>query len=283
MATPQLENGYTRLANELLEALSCAGLPGARHYEVMLAMIRLIYGYNRTEDRIASSQVAAMTGLDVRNVRSLLSDLVRLGLLECEGAAGRTPLYRIQKDYEKWHRSGRQRRGLSTTRVDGGRSGCPQPGGRVAHNPGSRVAHNPDQRKKDSSPKTEETGAPDRKRSPLLNLIAKRDGSPREKELWFEEVAPQIEVDALASRHTDKPQTQAQLVVRYYRAYLRRPEREFRAKAELEERRAKVDAWRERTDPEREAAIAAAEAEERRAPVTADLWDQLKLEGAIRV
>lgn len=149
MADVQLEHGYTRIANELLEALARAALPG-RHFQVMLAMVRQLYGFNRSEDRIASSQIAAMTGLDVRNVRGVLADLVESGLLQCEALAGRTPLYRIQKDHEQWSRSGRPQRGSPTTRV-AHEPGHSRPGGRVVHDPQSRVVHDPDQRQKDSS------------------------------------------------------------------------------------------------------------------------------------
>ena len=41
---PQLENGYTRIADELLEALSAARLGGG-HFRVVFAVMRLTYGY----------------------------------------------------------------------------------------------------------------------------------------------------------------------------------------------------------------------------------------------
>lgn len=46
MANPQIENGYTRIANELLEALLLANL-SKRQLLVALAVIRQTYGFNR--------------------------------------------------------------------------------------------------------------------------------------------------------------------------------------------------------------------------------------------
>lgn len=114
------------------------------------------------------------------------------------------------------------------------------------------------------------TAAP--RRSPLLNLLSKLDGSPREKELWLAENLPQIEIDALASRDEGaKPQTTAQLSIRYYRAYLRRADREFRTAERREIERAAVQAHLERGRAEREAEEARLEAE----PVSAELGAQI--------
>lgn len=97
----QLENGYLAIALSLHEALLRAPLPG-RHQRVFGAMIRLLYGWKKTEDRIASSQVAALTGIHDRDVRAILDDLVELHMLECEKQVGRTTLWRIQKDFDLW-------------------------------------------------------------------------------------------------------------------------------------------------------------------------------------
>lgn len=117
MARPQLEDGYTRIANELLEALARAALPGPRHFQVLLAMIRKLYGFNRSEGRISSSQLAQLTGIDPGNVRRVLSELVAAGLLEADAKAGRVTVWRIQKDYEKWSDLGRRQPRSRTTQV----------------------------------------------------------------------------------------------------------------------------------------------------------------------
>ena len=73
--------------------------------------------------------------------------------------------------------------------------------------------------------KTEEET--ERPRSPLLNLLSRLEGDAAEKALWLAETGPQIQIDALESKRTQaKPQSEAQLTVRYYRAYLARCQRD---------------------------------------------------------
>lgn len=72
--SPQLENGYTRLANELLDALIGAGLT-ARQWAVVMAIIRKTYGFNKISDEIGLSQLVAMTGLDKGNLSKTVHEL----------------------------------------------------------------------------------------------------------------------------------------------------------------------------------------------------------------
>lgn len=48
MSNPQIENGYTKIANELLEALIQAELSGAE-YRIVCFIIRQTYGYNQKQ------------------------------------------------------------------------------------------------------------------------------------------------------------------------------------------------------------------------------------------
>lgn len=61
-ATPQLEDGYTRIANELLDALVAARL-SSRQWAVVMAVVRKTYGFNKKVDDIGLSQLSAMTGI----------------------------------------------------------------------------------------------------------------------------------------------------------------------------------------------------------------------------
>ncbi|NPT59066.1 replication protein [Paraburkholderia elongata] len=73
-ASPQLEDGYTKLANELLEALIGAGLT-ARQWAVVMAIIRKTYGFNKKADEIGLSQLAAMTGIDKTHLSRTVREL----------------------------------------------------------------------------------------------------------------------------------------------------------------------------------------------------------------
>ena len=72
-----MENGYTRVANELLEALYRARL-GGREMRVVLAVIRLTYGFLRKENAISLGKLAEMTGLRKERLSEVVKALERL-------------------------------------------------------------------------------------------------------------------------------------------------------------------------------------------------------------
>ena len=49
MASPQIEDGYTKIANELLEAISKVNL-SSYEFRVIMAIIRKTYGFNKKSD-----------------------------------------------------------------------------------------------------------------------------------------------------------------------------------------------------------------------------------------
>ncbi len=100
MANPQVENGYTRIANELLEALGRARLT-EREFRIVLAVIRLTYGFNQKQARISLQQLAELTGMDKANIHRTLKRLEAAQVLTIR-KAGRRLEIAIQKDYEKW-------------------------------------------------------------------------------------------------------------------------------------------------------------------------------------
>lgn len=79
-----LDAGYTRLANELLESYAGADLT-KRQFKVLLAILRKTYGWNKPMDRISDSQLAEITGLPVRRCNEAKLDLVRMGLVKQQG------------------------------------------------------------------------------------------------------------------------------------------------------------------------------------------------------
>lgn len=78
--SPQLENGYTRVANELLDALIQAKL-SSRQWAVVMAVIRKTYGFNKKEDDIGLSQLSEMTGIAKSHVSVAVRDLETRGII----------------------------------------------------------------------------------------------------------------------------------------------------------------------------------------------------------
>ena len=80
MSSPQLENGYTPIANELLEALFQSELSRCE-YQIVLAIIRKTYGYHKKMAELSNSQLALMTGIDRRNVGRTIRALSEKNIL----------------------------------------------------------------------------------------------------------------------------------------------------------------------------------------------------------
>ena len=100
MARPQLEDGLTPIANELIDALCKINL-SAYESRVLWFIIRKTYGYRKKVDRISFSQYTEGTGIDRRHIGRVLNSLKRKNIILCSGA-GYLLEYGIQKDYDQW-------------------------------------------------------------------------------------------------------------------------------------------------------------------------------------
>ncbi|RMG37518.1 MAG: MarR family transcriptional regulator [Gammaproteobacteria bacterium] len=78
--SPQTECGFIRIADELFEAL-IRHPSTKRQYELGLAVIRKTYRFQKMEEDLSASHLAAMTGLDRANATRAVNELVKLGVL----------------------------------------------------------------------------------------------------------------------------------------------------------------------------------------------------------
>ncbi|MBM7346095.1 replication protein [Pantoea coffeiphila] len=78
------DDGYTRLANMLLEEYAGADLT-KRQFKVLLAMLRLTYGWNKTMDRISDSQISEIARLPVKRCNEAKLQLVEMNILIQQG------------------------------------------------------------------------------------------------------------------------------------------------------------------------------------------------------
>ena len=104
MASPQVEDGYTTIANEILEALAGINLSP---YEgrTLFFLIRKTYGWKKKTDWISLSQFSKGIGLDRRLVFRALSGLQSKGLVVICRDDKKHPTYGFQKNYDKWQMS----------------------------------------------------------------------------------------------------------------------------------------------------------------------------------
>ncbi|EIX6331470.1 replication protein [Salmonella enterica subsp. enterica] len=79
-----LDDGYARLSNMLLEAYSGADLT-KRHFKVLLAILRKTYGWNKPMDRITDSQLSEITKLPVKRCNEAKLELVRMNIIKQQG------------------------------------------------------------------------------------------------------------------------------------------------------------------------------------------------------
>lgn len=96
MANPQKENGHTAIANELIEALARTYL-SSYETQILFAIFRKTYGWNKKEDWIAGTQLSNMTGINRSHVSRTIKRLLNRNLIIKNGKN-----ISIQKDYEKW-------------------------------------------------------------------------------------------------------------------------------------------------------------------------------------
>jgi phage replication O-like protein O len=123
MAGPQLEDGYTRIANELMEEILRFGF-SARELLVIFAIIRKTYGYGKKSDDISASQIGDACNIARQHVTSTLNSLaIRNVITKSSGRFG--SVIGIQKNHTKW--VSLERTKPIPTSPDSGQ-GCPEIG-----------------------------------------------------------------------------------------------------------------------------------------------------------
>lgn len=94
-----LDDGYARLSNMLLEAYSGADLT-KRQFKVLLAILRKTYGWNKPMDRITDSQLSEITKLPVKRCNEAKLELVRMNIIKQQGGMfGSARLWRVSTKF----------------------------------------------------------------------------------------------------------------------------------------------------------------------------------------
>lgn len=96
---PQVKDGYTRIANELLEQVMAAPLT-LREMRVVMAIIRLTFGWNRKQARVTGGLLAKLTGIHATTCAKVLSGLIEKRVLIRHGGS-RSPVS-LNKHADQW-------------------------------------------------------------------------------------------------------------------------------------------------------------------------------------
>jgi phage replication O-like protein O len=102
MSNPQLENGYTRIADEIMDALIAYRIPGEQ-MQCVLFIIKKTYGFNKVWDMISNSQFVKATGIKKPNVSRAIKALVDKNLV-IKKDNNLIPSYSFNKKYKSWKR-----------------------------------------------------------------------------------------------------------------------------------------------------------------------------------
>lgn len=99
-ASPQLEKGHTRLANELLEAIIRYPFSGAQ-LRVLFTIIRITYGWKKKKHLATFSYICFLTTISDRHVKRVIKQLVQDNVVLKEKRQNMNVLG-INKDYYAW-------------------------------------------------------------------------------------------------------------------------------------------------------------------------------------
>jgi phage replication O-like protein O len=100
MASPQKENGYTPISNEILEALSKTRI-NTDAWRILLVVIRKTYGFKKKQDKISLSQFVLATQLKKSVVCRGLNRLQSMNII-IRIANDDCTIYQFNKDFDTW-------------------------------------------------------------------------------------------------------------------------------------------------------------------------------------
>jgi phage replication O-like protein O len=105
MANPQTENGFTAIANEIIDAL-CKCHPGGSEGQVLFAVMRKTYGWKKKEDKLSISQICDLTHLARRTVIYAIKNLEAKNMVSVKrnrvNGFNEANTIGLQKDYSLW-------------------------------------------------------------------------------------------------------------------------------------------------------------------------------------
>ena len=103
MANPQKEDGFTPIANEIIENIAAFKLNGTQ-YAIILIILRYTYGFHRLEHAFSANFLAKATNANKSQIIKELKSLNEQGLIiRKQDATFSTPAtYMFNKDFDRW-------------------------------------------------------------------------------------------------------------------------------------------------------------------------------------
>lgn len=95
-----IENGYCKIANEILERVCQLDISGTQ-FQLLMAIVRCTYGYNKKSDRVTNTYLAELTGISLSAVKDGLIKLSERQIITVE-KAGIMKLVAVNKTVSDW-------------------------------------------------------------------------------------------------------------------------------------------------------------------------------------
>jgi phage replication O-like protein O len=163
MANPQTENGYTRISNEILDALVKINI-GGKKQQLLWLIIRKTYGFHKKQDRISLTQFSKHTEMEMRDVCRCLKQLETMKIIiKIKNNKGN--VYSLNKDYDQWTE-------MTVVKNDNGQK-RPSTTDKIVHQPLTKLSHTKDTLTKDNN--TKEKATPKRREDIDILLKGIRD------------------------------------------------------------------------------------------------------------
>lgn len=103
LVNPQLEDGFTRLANEIMDVISRCKFNGTE-FRIIMVIWRYTYGFNRKEHKMSANFIANAIGIDSSRVRKVLKNLIdsKVILVKKEATFNQPRVLSFNKKYDDW-------------------------------------------------------------------------------------------------------------------------------------------------------------------------------------
>lgn len=99
--TMSLLDNYTRIKNDVIEAMCSFGLSGGE-FSLCLFIIRKTWGFNKKEDWVSYSQLEKGTGMSRVGVWKTIRSLKEKSIILVNHSLPSKPKYKFNKNYLKW-------------------------------------------------------------------------------------------------------------------------------------------------------------------------------------
>ncbi len=114
-----IDDGYTTIANLLLEALAMAKMTGVQK-GICLFLVRRTYGWGQKEDAITLKEFAQACGTSPSYVSRQLKELIRWNVIKrVSYKPGRTPVYTFNTRVAQWDKGCTDVQGLNNGAIQG--------------------------------------------------------------------------------------------------------------------------------------------------------------------